>query len=176
MKLHSVFLRTECILPDGMDPLREPCGANWTLADEITAPDFYTVIRQRGWRFAWSHGSCFRRGLGHTQETATANALARALKGIARRFNAAELVDVQITKVAGFHIAKVTLEPREVQQYSSLDFPAVTHPRASSRDKPSVTEHQGPALSRVHHPHRYRATFPRRESNLRLKRGQDVFS
>ena len=130
MKLHSVFLRRGCILPDGMDPLREPCGENWTLADEVTAPDFYTVIRQRGWHLAWIRASCSRRGLGRTQEVATEHALARALKGIARRFNAAELVDVQATKVAGFHIAKVTLEPREVQQYSSLDIPAATHPQA----------------------------------------------
>jgi hypothetical protein len=130
VKLHSIFLRRECILPDGMDPLRESCRENWTLADEITAPDFYTVIRQRGWHLAWILGSCSRRGLGRTQEVATEHALARALKGIARRFNAAELVTVQTTKFAGFHFARVTLEPREVEQFTSLDIPPATHPHA----------------------------------------------
>jgi hypothetical protein len=113
-----------------MDPSRETCGDNWTLVDDITAPDFYAMIRQRGWHFMWILGSCCRRGLGRTQEVATEHALARALKGIARRFNAAELVKVQATKVPGFHIAKVTLEPREIQQYSSLDLPTETHPQA----------------------------------------------
>jgi len=130
VKLHSVFLRNQCILPDRMDLLREPCGEDWMLADEITALEFYSLIRERGWHFMWVHGSCSRRGLGPTQEVATEHALARALKGVARRFNAAELVDVQATKVAGFHIARVTLEPRELEQYSSLDIPAGTHPHA----------------------------------------------
>jgi hypothetical protein len=31
LKPHSVFLRKECILPDRLDPLQEPCGEHWTL-------------------------------------------------------------------------------------------------------------------------------------------------
>jgi hypothetical protein len=131
VNLHSVFLRRGCNLPDRMDLFQEPCGENWMHVDEITALEFYTIIRQVGWHFMWVLGSCSRRGFGPTQEIATEHAFARALKGIARRFNAAELVNVQATKVAGFYIAKVTLEPREVQQFSSLDVPAATHPQAS---------------------------------------------
>ena len=37
---HSVFLRNQCVLPDRLDPLREPCGEHWTLVEEITALDF----------------------------------------------------------------------------------------------------------------------------------------
>ena len=121
MKPHSVFLRKECILPDRLDPLREPVGENWTLVEEITAPVFDTMIRQMGWHFEWVDRPCRRRGFGLTEEDAARRALARALRGVARRFNAAELVTVQAKKVLGFHTAHVTLQPRQIQQYTWLE-------------------------------------------------------
>jgi hypothetical protein len=130
VKPHSVFLRKGCILSDRFKPLREPCGDNWTLVEEITAPVFDTMIRQAGWHFMWMQGSCSRRGLGLTPEEATQRALARALKGVARRFNAAELDSVQVTKYPGFYVAKVTLQPRHIQQHTSLDIADERHPQA----------------------------------------------
>jgi len=121
VNLHSVFLRKGCILPDGLHPLLESCGENWTLVDNTTAQDFYTLIRQWDWHFVWMLGSCSRRGFGRTPENAGQRALERALNGIARRFNSAELVAVQATKYPGFHIAKVTVEPRKVQHFTSMD-------------------------------------------------------
>ena len=121
VKPHSVFLRKECILPGRLDPLREPVGENWTHVEEITAPVFDTMIRQMGWHFLWMHRPCSRRGFGLTQEDAARRALARALKGVARRFNAAELVSIRAAKYPGFHIAKVTLQPRQIQQYTWLE-------------------------------------------------------
>ena len=121
VKPHSVFLRKECILPDRLDPLREPVGENWTLVEEITAPVFDTMIRQMGWHFEWVDRPCRRRGFGLTEEDAARRALARALRGVARRFNAAELVTVQAKKVLGFHTAHVTLQPRQIQQYTWLE-------------------------------------------------------
>lgn len=132
MKLHSVFLRRECILPDRLDLFREPFGDDWTLIEEITAPVFDTMIRQAGWHFMWMQGSCSRRGLGSTQEEATHRALVRALKGLTRRFNAAKLDSVQITKYPGFQIANVTMQPRQIQQHTSLDIVDERHPRAVS--------------------------------------------
>ena len=129
MKPHSVFLRKGCILSDRLNPLREHFGDNWTLVEEITAPVFDTMIRQAGWHFMWMQG-CSRRGLGLTPEEATQRALARALKGVARRFNAAELDSVQVTKYPGFHVAKVTLQPRHIQQHTSLDIADERHPQA----------------------------------------------
>jgi hypothetical protein len=110
VKPHSVFLRKGCILSDRFNPLREPCGDNWTLVEEITAPVFDTMIRQAGWHFMWMQ--------------------ARALKGVARRFNAAELDSVQVTKYPGFHVAKVTLQPRHIQQHTSLDIADERHAQA----------------------------------------------
>ena len=63
LKPHSVFLRKKCILPDRLDPLREPAGDNWTLVEEITAPVFDTMIRQMGWHFLWVHRPCTRKRL-----------------------------------------------------------------------------------------------------------------
>jgi hypothetical protein len=115
-----------------MDPLREPCGENWTIVEEITARVLDTMIRQRGWHFMWIQGSCSRRGIGRKRNEATQRALERALKGLSRRFNAAELESVRSSKVLGFHIVMVTLQPRRIQQYTSLDIGDGRHPQAVS--------------------------------------------
>ena len=120
MKLHSVFLRKACVLPDHLHALKEPVGDDWTLVEEITAAVFDTMIRQMGWHFLWVHRPCTGRGFGLTQEAATGRALARALKGVAKRFNAAELTADRARKYPGFHVANVTLQPRQIQQFTWL--------------------------------------------------------
>lgn len=130
MKPHSVFLRKGCILPDRLDPLREPCGDNWTIVEEITAPVLDTMIRQKGWHFVWIAGSCSRKGFGLTKENAAQRALARALAGIERRFNAAELESIQLTTFLGLRVAKVTLQARQVTENSWLDTLDAGHPHA----------------------------------------------
>jgi hypothetical protein len=129
VKLHSIFLRKGCILPDRLDPLQEPIGGNWTLVEEITAPVFDTMIRQAGWHFMWIQGSCSQRGFGITREEATHRALTHALERVARRFNAAELDSFHVTKYPGFHVANVTLQPRQIQQHTSLEVADERHPR-----------------------------------------------
>ncbi len=121
MKPHAVFLRKACILPDRLQTVTEPTGESWTLVAEIAAPVFDTMIRQLGWHFLWVYRPCTRRGFGMTQEAATERALARALRGVAGRCNAAELIDVTAKEYSGFHIADVTLQPRQVQQYTWLE-------------------------------------------------------
>lgn len=128
MKLHSVFLRNGCILPDRLDPNRQPIGEAWNLVDEIPAPVFDTMIRQAGWHFMWLQGACSRRGFGIAREVAIRRALLRALKGIPKRFNAAELDSVQISQYPGFQIANVTVQPIQIQQHASLGIAAEQHP------------------------------------------------
>ena len=127
MNLHSVFLRNQCVLPDRLDPLREPCGEHWSLVVEITASIFDTMIRQMGWHFLWVHRPCIGKGFGWTREAATQRALAHALNGVARRFNAAELIADRAGKCLGFHTASVTLQPRQVQQYTWLEIAEEWH-------------------------------------------------
>ena len=121
MRPHSVFLRVDCVLPDRLDPLRKPVGDRWTLVEEITASVFDTMIRQKGWHFEWVDRPCCRKGYGFDEEDATQRALVRALNRVAGRFNAAELIDVQVKKVLGFHIACVTVQPRQIQQFTWLE-------------------------------------------------------
>jgi hypothetical protein len=127
VKPHSVFLRKACILPDRMHPVREPAGENWTLVAEISAPIFDTMIRDLGWHFLWVYRPCTRKGFGMTLEAATRRALKRALKGMAGRCNSAELIVVEARSYSGFHTAKVTLQPRQIQQYTWLEIAEEWH-------------------------------------------------
>jgi hypothetical protein len=129
VKLHSVFLRKDCILPDRLDPLRSPIGDRWMRVEEILEPVFDTMVRQAGWHFIWVTPSCARRGLGKTPEGATGQALTRALRGVAHGFNAAELDSVHIAKYPGFYIATVTLQSRQIQENSSLNHLDERHSR-----------------------------------------------
>jgi hypothetical protein len=119
--LHSVFLRNKCILPAPLDPLTEPVGEDWTRIEEITAPVFETMIRQKGWHFMPVDNLRTRKGLGLTEESAVQRALAHALGAVAGRFNAAELIGVQARKYPGFYIARITLQSRQIQQYTWLE-------------------------------------------------------
>ena len=128
MKLHSVFLRNECILPKRLDPLREPVGDGWMRVEEIPASVFDTMIRQAGWHFMWILRPSARRGFGITQDAATRRALIGALRGVASRFNAAELDSIRISKYPGFYIANVILQSRQIQEHTSLDSVDEQHP------------------------------------------------
>jgi hypothetical protein len=121
VKLHSVFLRKACILPDRLDPLREPFGDNWSLVEEIPAPVFDTMIRQAGWHFIWLQGPCSRKGCGRTPQGAIDRALTRALSAVTEPCNAAEFDSVQVTKYPGFLVANVIVQRRRIQQLSSLE-------------------------------------------------------
>jgi hypothetical protein len=128
LKLHSVFLRNECILPKRLDPLREPVGDGWMRVEEIPASVFDTMIRQAGWHFMWILRPSARRGFGITQDAATRRALISALRGVASRFNAAELDSIRISKYPGFYIANVILQSRQIQEHTSLDSVDEQHP------------------------------------------------
>ncbi len=123
MKQHSVFLRSACELPNRLDPIREPLGNDWARVEDLDAPVLDTMIRQAGWHFMWMQGSCSRMGFGMSRGNATRRALNRALDGIAVRFNAAELESVDVAEYPGFHVATVIVQPRQIQQQTSLDCP-----------------------------------------------------
>jgi hypothetical protein len=58
--------------------------------------------------------------------------LSRALKGVADRFNAAELDSVRVAKYPGFYIATVTLQSRQIQENTSLNQVDERHSRAAA--------------------------------------------
>jgi len=127
LRPHSVYLRKNCILPDRLDPLTQPVGEDWTLIEEITAQVFDTMIRRMGWHFLCVLRPYRRKGFGLTAADAAQRALAHGLNRLARQYNAAELVSVQTAKFPGFFVASVILQPRQIQQYPSLEIAAEWH-------------------------------------------------
>ena len=121
MKLHTVFLREECILPDRFDLRQEPFCKGWEEATDVLASELDPGIRNAGWHFMWLTDSHSSRGVGGTPESAVHRALVRALRQVKRRFNAAELGSLQVTNYLGLRIAKVTLDARHIQKHTSLD-------------------------------------------------------
>ena len=131
VKPHSVFLRKECVLPERLDPLREPVGENWTLVEEITAPVLDTMIRRMGWHFMCGGPPLLPKRLWVNRGQMRPSERWRAPSSdLARRYNAAELVSVQTRRQPGFHIAIVTLQPRLIQGHTWLDIADEGHPLA----------------------------------------------
>lgn len=121
MKRHSVFLRKGCNMPPHFDLAQQPCADGWMLLEEIEAPVLDTMIRHAGWHFVCLQGLYSRSGVGLSRDEAVHQALARALKGLRMSFNAAELESVQVSSYPVFHVAKVTLQPRHIQQDTCLE-------------------------------------------------------
>jgi hypothetical protein len=120
VKQHSIFLRTGCLLPDGLDLLQEKFDDTWSSARDTTATALDLRIRDAGWHFMWLVGTYSRHGFGRTPKIAISKAIALALNEVKARFNAAELGSVSVSRYPGFQIARVTIHTRQIQQQSSL--------------------------------------------------------
>jgi hypothetical protein len=120
MKPYSVFLRTECTLPDGIDLVQEQFGEKWMSVADMKAAALDVIIRNAGWHFMWLDGPCSRLSAGRTAESAVGKAIVRALNQVKSRFNAAELDSINVRKYLGFVVAKVTLHARHIQQTATL--------------------------------------------------------
>lgn len=58
---------------------------------------------------------------GGVQLIALCRTRSRESKGIANQFNAVEVESVSVARYLHFHVATVTLQPRRIQQQTSLD-------------------------------------------------------
>lgn len=121
MKLHTVFLREGCTLPEQSDLCQVPFCEGWAETNGALVTQLDFGIRGAGWHFMWIAGSHSSQGLGRTAETATRRALIRALTEVGHGFNAAELGSLNITSFLGFQMAKVTVYTRHIQKEPSLD-------------------------------------------------------
>jgi hypothetical protein len=121
VKLHAIFLRDECALPDKFIVRQERFCLDWMLVEGFAALTLDAKIRSAGWHFMCMLGSSVRHGCGRTREGALHHALERALKVTARQFNASELDSIQARKYLGFYVAKVVLQPRLIQLHASAD-------------------------------------------------------
>jgi hypothetical protein len=120
VKLNAMFLRTDCVLPDGMELLQRQFGEKWMSVENVTAATLDARVRNAGWHFMWMQTAHSRLGIGRTAESVTSKAIALALKQTEGRFNAAELGVVKVTRYPGFYVARVTLHTRQIQQRASL--------------------------------------------------------
>jgi hypothetical protein len=87
------------------------------------------MIRQQGWHFMWVDRPCSRKGFAKTEEAAIQRALTHALRAVASRFNAAELVSLQVNRSLGLTMAIVTVQPRQIQHHSWLEVSGHAHPQ-----------------------------------------------
>lgn len=120
MKQYAIFLRTECSLPPGLALIQEPFCESWMSVEDTTASSLDIKVRSSDWHFMWLAEAHSCLGIGRTAESACVNAITLALKKIQQRFNAAELSLLKITKYPGFMVARVVLQPRQIQQQASL--------------------------------------------------------
>ena len=90
------------------------------MVEEFPALVFDSMVRRAGWHFMWLQGACCRRGYGLSVQTAIRRGLLRALNGVPRAFNAAELDSVEITEYPGFQIAVVIVQPLHIQEHAQL--------------------------------------------------------
>jgi len=121
VKINTVFLRDECILPSQFDLLQEPFCKGWAEAIGTVATELDAAIRGVGWHFMWMVDSHASLALGRTAEAAIHRALARALPVVKGRFNAAELDSIHITSLPGFRLARVSVQARQIQSQASLN-------------------------------------------------------
>lgn len=120
MKLSTMFLRTDCVLPKGMELMLRRFGEKWMSVENTTAAILDIRIRNAGWHFMWLQVVHSRVCIGRTAESATSKAMALALEQTEGRFNAAELGLVKVTRYPGFHVARVMLHTRQIQRQASL--------------------------------------------------------
>jgi hypothetical protein len=120
VKLSAMFLRTDCILPEGMGLVQRRFGEKWMSVDNVTSATLDARVRNAGWHFMYLQIAHSHIGIGRTAESATSKAMALALKQTDGRFNAAELGLVKVTRYPGFHVARATLHTRQIQQHASL--------------------------------------------------------
>jgi hypothetical protein len=115
-----MFLRTGCMLPDGIDLRQEQFCEKWMSAEDTTAAALDVKIRNAGWHFVWLQDAYSHFATGGTAESAVSKAINLALHQVKGRFNAAELDSINVRKYPGFQVAKVTLYARQIQQLASL--------------------------------------------------------
>jgi len=111
-----MFLRTGCLLPDGLDLAQKRFSEGWMSVEETTSAALDLKVRSAGWNFIWLKDVCSRLAVAQTETVAVAGAIARALKTIKCGFNAAEFDSLRVLRFPGFRVAKATLHARQIQQ------------------------------------------------------------
>ncbi len=116
VKPPAIFLRTGCVVPNGLHLKQEPFDKAWMSGENAAPTQLDLAVRNAGWHFMWIESACSRLGCGRTDEVATNRAITRALAQIEAKFNAAQLGVLHLSRYLGFRVARATLHTRHIQQ------------------------------------------------------------
>jgi len=120
VKLHTMFLRSGCMLPDGLRLEKRSLNHSWISAENITSAALDLAVREAGWHFFWIESASSGLGWSRTEAIATNEATTRALGHSSRKFNAAEVVSIRVSRYLGLRFARVTVRARQIQERSQL--------------------------------------------------------
>jgi hypothetical protein len=115
-----IFLRTTCLLPEGLDLIPKQFSESWVSIEKTTSAALDVKVRGAGWQFMWLREVCSSLAFGQTEASAVSKATSRALKGIKTCFNAADFEELAVSRYPGFKVARVTLCARHIQQDALL--------------------------------------------------------
>jgi hypothetical protein len=119
VKLHSIFLRGGCILPDGIELIQNQYCAKW-MSVQDTMPLFLTrKIRNVGWRFLGLQDLYSHFAVARTEESAASKAIAFSLCEVKVTFNGAELESANVRNYLVLRIARVTFHARQIHRRRS---------------------------------------------------------
>jgi hypothetical protein len=127
VKPHVMFLRTACLLPDGLDLAPKRFSDAWMSVEETTSATMDLKVRGAGWHFLWLKDTYSRLAFAQTEALVVTKAVSRALKEIKGGFNAAEFDELVVSRYPGFRVARATLHARHIQQEALLS-PALSPP------------------------------------------------
>ncbi|MGC2297807.1 MAG: hypothetical protein WA476_03320 [Acidobacteriaceae bacterium] len=116
----AIFLRTECLLPDGLHLKTKLFAVAWMYVENVAPAQLDLAVRDAGWHFMWIESACSRVGWGWNDEAAITRAITQALMQTREKFNAVELSVVRVSRYFGLRIAKATVHTRHIQQSASL--------------------------------------------------------
>src|ERR1700740_563523 len=107
LELHTIFLREHITLPEGITLAGETICEGWVVLQYGDAPWLDTAIRSLGWNSALLTKLYWNRGFAIYAQGAIRRAAQLALRKVDKRFNAAEIGHVVVTKHLWFYIARV---------------------------------------------------------------------
>lgn len=116
MSAPTVYLRKQCLLPDGLLLQQSSVDTAWNSVKEISGSDLSALIQEHGWHCIWLAGGFSRISLGRTAESASTKAIQAGLEAISARFNAAEVDSLRVATYGGFYLARVTMRVRQIQK------------------------------------------------------------
>jgi len=109
-------MRTRIELPAGMSFQTEEFHEGWNFVRPSNATRLAKKIRTQGWNFIKIADGSLRSGVGDTSQEAIASALKLALKRVSEHFNAAEVERIELTQYPWFFLARVRVNPYQIQQ------------------------------------------------------------